>query len=70
MHMAKKRSTTGNPWPALLKKLRADLDEMTQKDAAERVGVSTRAWIKWEMGDQIPSPSHQILIKLLAEEKI
>lgn len=74
MLMAKKKPNAGKNWPDTLKGIRANLGDgtkpLSQAEAARRVGVSTRAWIKWEMGYQIPTPSHQILIGLLADGKI
>ena len=39
-----------NPWPEVLKLLR-ERTGWTQQQAAEEIGVTRRAWIKWEMGD-------------------
>jgi DNA-binding transcriptional regulator YiaG len=52
--MAVMAKRTGNPWPARLKKLRAKYG-LTQKDAAERIGVALRTWISWENRQRIPS---------------
>lgn len=70
--MAKKQASpkpAPNPWPARLRALRERL-ALTQAAAAQKVRISRRAWVKWEMGDQIPSPAHQLLIELLEQEKI
>lgn len=64
--MAKKK--TG--WPKRLYELRKRLGGITQEQAAARVRVSRRAWVKWECGQQVPSPAHQLLIDLLEQEKI
>jgi DNA-binding XRE family transcriptional regulator len=49
--MAKK---SGNKWPGRLKTLRAKYD-LTQREAAERIGVALRTWISWENDQRIPS---------------
>lgn len=58
------REGAENPWPKLLRDIRARLD-ISQKEAGKRVGVSRRSWAAWEIGETIPSPSRQILIRLL-----
>jgi transcriptional regulator with XRE-family HTH domain len=73
--MAKKRKEPpetppepANPWPARLKALRERF-KLTQAETAAKVGVSLRAYGKWERGQQLPTLSHQILIALLEEGK-
>jgi DNA-binding XRE family transcriptional regulator len=64
MHvMAKKRPKMGG-WPERLRALRERLD-LTQAQAAEKVGVTRRAWIAWETGEKIPSAPLAILIGIL-----
>ena len=58
-----------NPWPERCKALRKRLG-ITQQTAANRMRVTLRAWGKWEYAEQIPSPSIQLLIELLEQEKI
>lgn len=66
--MAKRQA---NPWPARLKKLRADLG-LTIEQAAEKVGVRPWTWYGWETPsqDRKPSKSHAILIDLLESGKL
>ena len=71
----RKRATSGagagkaNPWPKRLFALRKRLG-LTQADAAAKVRVSLRSWAAWELGEQIPSSPHQLLITLLESGKI
>lgn len=44
----------GNPWPNKLRDLRAKHGNITQAEAAERAGVTTRTWIAWENAQSIP----------------
>jgi DNA-binding XRE family transcriptional regulator len=67
----KRAKPTGNPWPELLRNLRADVGRreklgrsLHQAEAAERLGVSRRSWIAWETGQQVPSNAYARLIPL------
>ncbi len=46
------------PLTALLLRKRVELD-LTQKQAAEKMGVSWRSYQRWEEGVSIPRPQHQ-----------
>lgn len=65
----KKRRLAGNSWPARLRAIRERM-ALTQAQAGEKVGVSVRSWLAWEVGDQIPSRSRQILLELLEKQEI
>jgi len=65
MLMAKKKST--NPWPAKLKAIRARLD-ISQREAAERIGTVLRTWQNWEYGRTRPNPMLAKLIDLTFPE--
>lgn len=67
-HMAKKRRQPAFT-PAKVKSVRDNLG-LTQAEAAEKVGVSRRAWAAWESGERQLSPSSIILLRLLAEGKL
>lgn len=41
--------------------------KITQAEAAKRIGLSVRAWLSWERGEQEPSPAHLLLIKMLEQ---
>jgi DNA-binding transcriptional regulator YiaG len=69
VHMGKKRPALVTNWPQRLADLRKRLD-LTQAEAAAKVRVSLRAWVKWEHGEQVPTPSHQLLIDMLEQGKI
>lgn len=43
---------------------------LTQAQAAEKVGVTVRAWLSWERGTRTPSPSAVKLIKLIDQGTI
>ncbi len=43
---------------------------ITQTEAAERIKVSLRTWQSWEGGEQVPTDSHALLIKLLESGKL
>lgn len=51
-----------NPWPARLKALRQLLD-ITQREAAERIGVSTSTWVSWENAQRVPGRITQRLLR-------
>lgn len=65
MAMAKEKKPY--PWPARLKELR-ELLGVTQAEAAERVGVSTRTWISWENAQRTPSATAARLLRLTFPE--
>jgi DNA-binding transcriptional regulator YiaG len=51
----KKKTATGdNPWPARLIRIRKRLN-LTQREAAERIGTVLRTWQNWEYGRRIPN---------------
>ncbi len=54
--------------PERLKALRHRLD-LTQTEAAARVGVSRRAWASWEGGEKQPSRPVRILLDQLDARK-
>lgn len=43
---------------------------LTQREAAEKVGVTLNAWQKWEAGRQRPTESHLKLIDILDGGKL
>jgi DNA-binding transcriptional regulator YiaG len=43
---------------------------LTQTEAAEKVGVTQRAWLSWETGAVIPSRQSVILIRQLDQGKL
>ncbi len=43
---------------------------LTQTQAAEKVGVTLRAWQSWEAGDRVPAQRSVLLLQLLDEGKI
>ena len=45
----KKSASAGNPWPARLLAIRESRD-LTQTEAAEKVGAVLRTWQNWEYG--------------------
>ncbi len=54
-----------NPWtPKKVKALRQRLD-LTQTEAAEKVGVTRRQWAAWEAGESKPSGPAAKLLQLL-----
>ena len=55
--------------PAQLRTLRERLD-LTQEQAAAKVGVSRRTWAGWEGGEVKPPKPLLILIQLLDQEKL
>lgn len=57
-----KRKKKPSAWAKRLKQLRVDLD-LTQREAAERAGVSTRAWVAWENDQRVPGKIGQRLLK-------
>lgn len=64
--MTKKRNTAlGKRLTAIRKTL-----GLTQAQAADKVGVSMRAWVAWELGTRKPTKSHLILIGQLADGKL
>lgn len=65
--MAKKKPETFTP--DQLRALRARLD-LTQAEAAEKVGVSRRAWASWEGEEKTPARRTVILIRLLSQGKL
>lgn len=72
--MSAKRRASANPWPARLRALRERITlrqghRFTQADAAAMFRVSTRAYVGWEHGTQIPTPSHQLLIDLIDKQE-
>ena len=52
-----------NPWPARLKAIRVRLD-ITQSEAAARLGTVLRTWQNWEYGRTRPNPMLARLIDL------
>ncbi len=72
VHMAKRVRPEGDPantWPRRLFEMRQRLG-LTQQQAAAKVRVSRRAWVKWESGRQVPSASRQLLLGLLEDGKL
>ncbi len=49
-----KPSSAGNPWPDMLRALRAALD-LHQDEAARRADVAVGTWRNWEQGRRRPS---------------
>lgn len=72
LSMAKKKtkpvSAPAYP-PATIRKLRERLG-LTQTEAAEKVGVTQRAWLSWESGAVVPSKQSIILIQQLDQGKL
>ena len=66
--MARKRKAEID-WPAKLRKLRAERG-ISQAKAAKLIRVSWRSWAGWESGERIPSGPVQLLLELLADNKI
>lgn len=52
-----------NPWPARLKSIRAKYD-LTQSEAAARIGTVLRTWQNWEYGRTRPNAMIARLIGL------
>lgn len=69
--MTKKRRQRQPMTPDGIRSLREQLG-LTVEQAAEKVGVTSRAWRSWEQPsqDRRPSPSHEILIRLLEDGTI
>lgn len=42
--------------------------ELTQAEAAEKVGVTQGVWSDWERGTKRPSRQSQLLIRMLSEK--
>jgi DNA-binding transcriptional regulator YiaG len=69
--MAKKRkppptpepASRKNPWPARLKAIRVRY-QLTQTEAAQRIGTVLRTWQNWEYGRRQPSTTTARLIEL------
>ncbi len=53
-----------------LRALRRKLGELTQKQMADRLGVSLNTYHLWENSKQNPSSTARTLIKLLKDGKI
>jgi DNA-binding transcriptional regulator YiaG len=51
-----------NAWTRKLKALRSKY-RLTQKEAAERIGVALRTWISWENAHRTPSGLAARLLK-------
>ena len=64
-------STAPSPaWtPAAIRALRERLG-LTQTAAAEKVGVTQRAWLSWETGAVVPSKQSMILLTQLDDGKL
>ena len=65
--MAPKKAT---PWTAKRIKALRDRLDLSQAQAAERIGASRATWISWEHGRREPSAASSRLLTLLNEEKI
>jgi DNA-binding transcriptional regulator YiaG len=52
-----------NQWPEKLKAIRKKYG-LTQVQAAERIGVTTRCWVAWENNQRTPS---RITLRFLKE---
>lgn len=52
-----------------IKKIREKL-QLTQAEAAERVGVSQSVWSAWERGHRTPSRQSAILIHMLRRKQV
>ena len=50
--------------PSQLRELRETLG-LTQREAAEKIGVSRRTWEGWEIGARRPTSAACVLIQLL-----
>lgn len=57
------------PSPDELRALRKRLG-LTQAEAAEKIGVSHRAWIAWENDERTPSATATQIIRLLSENTL
>ena len=57
MVMSKKRkpvkTAARSTWPAILRAIR-ERHDLTQVEAAERIGVSASTWIAWENAQRVP----------------
>ncbi len=71
-HQGRKRkqvkATAENPWPALLFAFRSRHD-LSQQAAADLASVTRRAWLKWENGERLPSPTYAKLIRLVIDQQ-
>lgn len=69
--MAKKKRVLKAMRPYEIRALRLGLG-LSLEQAAEKVGVRPRTWMGWELPSQKrhPSPSHLILIRLMADRVI
>ncbi len=57
----------GNPWPRLLLAFR-DRHDLSQQAAADLASVTRRAWLFWENGEKLPSPTYAKLLRLVIEQ--
>lgn len=54
-------------WAAIIKRQRAHVVKITQKELAERLGVTQQTVSRWELGVDAPSPRLQPdLVQILA----
>lgn len=67
--MAPKRKKKPVGWAKKLIALRKKLG-LTQTEAAERIGLSRRAWAGWETNEAKPSAAAVKLLELLQDGKI
>lgn len=70
--MAKKKKPDPIPTPEDIRKLRKRLN-LTQKEAADKIGVSYRTWVSWENeaeNHRKPSRTAVRLIRMLAAGKL
>ncbi len=65
-------ATEKKAWtPARVRELRERLG-LSRLEAAEKVGVTARTWLSWELPsqDRAPSPRCELLLSLLEKGKI
>lgn len=56
-----------NPWPARLRAIR-ERHQISQREAAEKIGVALRTWQNWEYGRAEPTSATAKLIDILFPE--
>lgn len=67
--MSPRKKAVKPPTPDQIRAIR-EARKLTKEEAAERVGITLRAWQQYEQGKRVPSLPMTILIRLLQEGKI
>ena len=67
--MAKRKAKKPAYTPEQIHAIRTRL-QLTQTEAAEKLGATLRTWQYWESGERNPSPQAVLLLKMLADGKL